>query len=108
MEIMGHWLPGGCMTIKNAEYWELHVTMECTGKERAMVDALTGWTYSNITDDPILGPGAKCYATRHFHIKQPEQFVVDAVRFASSVLKQAGANVLRRKVERVVYDEVVS
>lgn len=86
-----------------AEYWEAHVTMKCTGAEREHVEAL-GWTYSNITDDPVLGPGEKCYATRQFNAKRSHGFVVMEVHSAANVLARRGVTVLREKVERVVYD----
>ncbi len=93
------------MSVNANEYWECHITMTCTGKERAFVEQFgNGWTYSNITDDPILGPGAKCYATRHFHEKISLGFVVMATIDVARVLEQSGAKVIRRKVERVVFD----
>lgn len=87
-------------------YYELHVTLEAAKQDwprlKADVENL-GWKFSAIDGDPILGPGVKCYATKHLH-QSPEVWPESIVRRAALALKQWGWTVTREKVELVLYD----
>lgn len=86
------------------QYYECHVTME---GDPAMIRPIvggTGWKFSAIYDDIILGEGLKCYATMHYNVRKPEHVVLDLLHSVADTLEQAGIKVLRRKVERVIYD----
>lgn len=71
---------------------------------RPLVEA-TKWKFSAIHDDIVLGEGLKCYATMHYNIRKTESHVMTMLLDTSIKLKEAGVKVIRRKVERVVFDD---
>lgn len=86
-------------------YFECHVTM--TGDPatiRPLVEALK-WKFSSIDGDIVLGDGVKCYATRLFNARIDSADVFEALNSAAACLLNAGCNVIRRKMERVLYDD---
>lgn len=62
------------------------------------------WKYSAIDGDPFLGDGIKLYATRHFNIKLPEEEVLQKLNSVADFLEESGFKVVRRKIEKVIYD----
>lgn len=86
------------------QYYECHVTMigDAVNIENSV--SKIGWKFSKIDGDPILGEGIKCYATKHYPAKLEANDVVHLVQEVSSVLKNKGHNILRDKVELVIYD----
>lgn len=87
------------------QYYECHVTMLGNPSGlRPLVEDL-GWIFSSIVDDICLGEGIKCYATMHYSFaRHSQEQVINLVDGVSDQLKQLGVNVLRKKVELVVYD----
>lgn len=86
-------------------YYECHLTILGEPAEvRPYVEALR-WTFSAIHNDIILGEGLKCYATRHFNARLSEAEVQSLLHVAGNQLKLAGLKVIRRKVEKVLYDD---
>lgn len=89
-------------------YYECHITMEALLDERAavrdIVEAL-GWKFSSIEGDIVLGDGVKLYATRHFNARLNEQDVVEILHATADCIRETGVHVVRRKVERVIYDD---
>jgi hypothetical protein len=63
------------------------------------------WRFSAIDGDILLGDGLKCYATRMFNSKLPTKEVLDALHSVTQELTDSGCNVVRRKVEMVIYDD---
>lgn len=61
------------------------------------------WTTSNITDDPILGPGNKFYFTMHCDNYDDS---MDELNIAWETLCDRGFIPVRRKIELVMYDYV--
>lgn len=87
------------------QYYECHVTM--SGNKEAIkkcVEKLK-WKFSCIDGDPTLGDGLKCYATRHFNHKLKESAVLNELHRIADSLVNSGIEVLRRKIERVIYDD---
>ena len=91
------------MSVKS--YYEAHVTMlGLPWKYRTVVEDL-GWKFSVIDGDPTLGDGIKCYATKHFKASLPKEEVLKELLDAADILKIEGCNVVRRKIELVIYDD---
>lgn len=94
------------------QYYECHITIDITqldevrkmGLEYEIKDR--GWSYSNITDDPILGPGVKAYATKHLNKKMPMVGVHERTERMANHLHGIGFKVNRVKIEMVVYDAI--
>lgn len=87
------------------KYYECHVTMTGTPEHiRPLVEMLK-WKFSMIDGDILLGDGTKCYATRLFNKRITQAGAIVAVRKAAKFLSKAGCNVVRRKVELVLFDD---
>lgn len=88
-------------------YYELHITIEGVPDEvKPHVVASTGWTFSAIDGDPVLGVGVKCYATRHIpaHLEIVEDEVLRHLTDEVERLEELGCKVIREKVELVMHD----
>ena len=65
--------------------FESHITLdttECTEKQLNTLNEYAlgvGWSTSNITDDPILGPGNKFYLTKHATERGPLEAEMESV-----------------------------
>ena len=91
-------------------YYECHITVDpfdaplthpesCEGTVYRI-----GWNFSRITGDPILGNGKYQYATKHFAHDDSFEWVLQQLRKAASLLREAGWKVVREKIELVLYD----
>lgn len=96
------------------KYYEAHITMEFDPRfkphvigSRDHVEKCVqayGWTFSAIDEDPYLGKGVKCYATKHYPFRIHADAVLDVVKLASKWLQEDGITVIREKLELVIYD----
>lgn len=86
-------------------YYELHVTFvsEPDGTEPPS-SIPRGWKFSRIDGDPVLGDGIKSYLTRQLAHKLGLAHAKDLLDQAADKLKVLGYQILRKKVELVVYD----
>ena len=65
----------------------------------------SGWFFSKIDNDPLLGTGTKCYATKHFPITMHlDNIILTTKLVASKYASFDGCKVIRRKIEKIVYD----
>jgi hypothetical protein len=83
--------------------FELHITIPRGFAEKARkYGEKYGWTGSNITDDPVIGPGPKFYLTRY--ITDDIRNAFSALEHMSSVLFQHDIRVIREKIELIMHD----
>lgn len=87
-----------------SEYYECHITMQGNNKELKSFLANYGWKYSAIAGDPVLGGNLYYYATKHFASIDSEQDVVDKTKAMSEILRKSDYDVVRHKVEYIVFD----
>lgn len=87
------------------QYYECHITMEGDPVFIRPIVEATKWKFSAIHDDIILGEGLKCYATMHYSVRKKEAEVMDFLMNTSKTIREAGVHVVRRKVERVMFDD---
>jgi len=87
-------------------YYECHVTFMALpdSDSTSMGPTGMGWKFSQIDGDPVLGAGVKSYFTRQFRESLQLDSVKAEVDQVAEVLIAEGYEVLRRKVELVVYD----
>lgn len=87
-------------------YYECHITFGSPSIDgwEARVKAL-GWKFSVIAGDPLMGPGERMYATTHFNQRHTLDSVWLKTQAARKSLEEAGASVLRCKVEGILKDE---
>jgi hypothetical protein len=85
-------------------YYECHITLGLHPiSAQPLIEAL-GWKYSCIEGDPVLGTGYHEYATRHASTRVGESRIIAEMSYIAGVLAHAGFNVVRQKVELVIYD----
>lgn len=86
-------------------YYEAHITMAGNPELIEPVVKATGWKFSKIDEDPTLGLGIKCYATKHFKASIDKEDVLCILHLIANVLQTNNCNVIRRKIELVLYDD---
>lgn len=86
-------------------YFECHVTM--LGNPDTIRPEVENrkWKFSVIDGDPVLGDGLKCYATKLFNRRNGQEAVQAELFSIAKDLTNLGFNVLRRKIELVIYDD---
>lgn len=82
--------------------FEAHITMRRDQSEIVKgFDGVLGWSFSAIDGDPVMGKQAYCYLTAYGPIGTD---LLVKVQTLSNVLRDNGVEVLREKVEEIVYD----
>lgn len=80
--------------------YEAHLTMDKVHAER-LKPGIRDWQYSAIDDDPLMGQKPYCYLTAY----DPDpEFLLERMNQVVAILYEMSIPVLRRKVERIVYD----
>lgn len=87
------------------QYYEAHITMLGNPLILAPIVAKTGWKFSAIDGDINLGVGIKCYATRQFNLRVGEDTAIKLLHETANQLYKLGAEILRRKIELVIFDD---
>jgi hypothetical protein len=86
-------------------YYECHVTLLGNATEIRPEVENRKWKFSVIDGDPVLGDGIKCYATKLFNRRVAQDTVIKELFLIATELQNNGFNVLRRKVELVIFDD---
>jgi hypothetical protein len=86
-------------------YFECHVTMVGDAALIRPEVVKRKWKFSVIDGDPVLGDGIKCYATRLYNRNKGQETVQAELFEIAEQLQELGFNVLRRKIELVIYDD---
>jgi len=86
-------------------YYECHITMLGDPVALKKLVLANSWKFSAIDGDPVMGEGVKCYATMFFNIRRPLRAVKADLNYVADCLREGGAEILRKKVEQVVYDD---
>lgn len=82
--------------------FECHITIDSPEPDDVQTWVeLIHWRFSKIDGDPQLGTGVRCYATQLYH---NQEVAVTFTNGAAEFLESKGLQVVRRKVEHVVYD----
>ena len=87
------------------KYYECHITMIGNPATIKPLVEQTKWKFSVIDGDPVLGQGVKCYATRLFNFRNAEVIVLNELINVAQSLSDQRVNVVRRKIECVIYDD---
>lgn len=88
------------------EYYECHITMLGNPEQIKRYAEGVNWIFSKIDGDPNLGEGVKCYATRQYNINRTIEDIILELDSVSILIRQAAkAIILRKKIEKVIYDE---
>jgi hypothetical protein len=88
----------------SASQYECHITIEGTVSRVRVIVASVGWKFSAIDGDPSLGEGVRCYATQHYSTYKPLEEVIEHMTDVARRIENAGGHVIRKKVEKIVYD----
>ncbi len=84
------------------ESYECHITTWLKDAEEAdAVAKLRGWKTSQIARDPLLGDDTFFYLTCH---STDQSVILAKMHLASTDLCSRGVEVVREKIERIVYD----
>lgn len=89
------------------QYYESHITiLETLPRKRIQqVVEKIGWKFSAIDGDPVLGKRVYCYGTKHRKLEAGDQVVKTELLFTADLCRSLGLNVVRSKVELVVFDD---
>ncbi len=87
------------------QYYEYPITLHGNKDYIKPLVEESGWIFSCIDGDIILGEGVKCYATMHYsHTRFELQDIIDKVQWVANSLRRFDIIVLREKVELVIWN----
>lgn len=88
--------------------YECHITFEDNNYGEAVakksVEFYTGWKFSKIDGDPVLGTGTRFYATQNYPKTMRKQEVLLELHKATSRIEMCDFPVIRQKIEVVIFD----
>ena len=87
-------------------YYEAHITLLSNNPAYVEVKVKSqNWKFSKIDGDPVLGDGIKCYATKHFPSRNTPEVMIAELHRVATILNGPNSEVIRRKIELVIYDD---
>lgn len=86
-------------------YYECHITLKSRRADKEDLEEITNWKFSIIDGDPVLGDGVKSYLTKQYSTKLDLTEVTDFLLATSHLVQNLGFEVIREKIELVVYDD---
>lgn len=93
------------MEKETVKYYECHITFTNTTEiSPDKYRTETGWIFSKIDGDPNLGTGVKSYLTKQYSARTLYTDLLREIAKAEKILLTLGAQILRDKIEAVVYD----
>jgi hypothetical protein len=83
--------------------FEAHITVHIKDAElvKRLAEGTNYWKYSQIEGDALMGPKPYCYLTGY---DVDAGVLLASVGVAVTVLRQGGVDVLREKIERIIFD----
>lgn len=81
--------------------FEAHITCPRVTSAVVKTFAVQGWVFSAIDGDPVMGKRPYCYLTAY---DTNGVNLRDSVESMASALRMCGVEVLREKVEEIIYD----
>jgi hypothetical protein len=82
--------------------FEAHITLpRAQAEDVEKMAADSGWTYSAIDGDPVMGKQAYCYLTAY---DTTATGLLARMRIVTAALTQRDVQVLREKIERIIFD----
>jgi hypothetical protein len=89
-------------------YYECHITLErpaIAEDEPELKKDIESqfWSFSTILGDPIMGNKPFCFATKHIRADSVDKVITEMGVVARALILK-GWNVVRQKIEIVVYD----
>jgi hypothetical protein len=90
-----------------ASYYECHITIKALPEAKDFVQSSVEklkWKFSCIDGDPVLGAGMKMYATKQMKGTERQTVVLEDLEDTADALRHWDIDVVREKIERVIYD----
>ena len=85
-----------------SEIFEAHITYERVHADKVKeASEATGWKFSQIDGDPVLGQQVRCYLT---HYDKSSSKLLESMDKVARILTDLGIPNIRRKIECIVYD----
>jgi hypothetical protein len=81
--------------------FEAHITCPREASREVEVSLTEGWVFSAIDGDPVMGKQAYCYLTAY---DTDAQLLLERVTAKAAYLRLQGVEVLREKIEEIIYD----
>lgn len=81
--------------------FEVHITCRPEDAHRLKSAAFGGWKFSQFDGDPVMGEGHFTYLTCYRNSAYNAQ---TAMEHKAYMLREVGAEVLRTKIEKIIYD----
>ena len=87
-------------------YFEAHLTVETSYKDQIKaIGEKHKWKYSEINGDPDLGPGTRCYLTKHYKHDDNFHSITNELDYVLYEIRgEVKFTKVRHKIELVMFD----